>query len=105
MSKLVIVDGNSLANRAFYALPFLTNSKVQPSGAIYGFANLLTKIITDYRPDGIVVAFDHARKTFRTEIYPEYKGTRKPTPVELVSQFPEIKKMLSLFYKKILKTL
>ena len=103
MSKLVIVDGNSLANRAFYALPFLTNSKVQPSGAIYGFANLLTKIITDYRPDGIVVAFDHARKTFRTELYPEYKGTRKPTPVELISQFPEIKKMLSIMNIKVIE--
>ena len=103
MSKLVIVDGNSLANRAFYALPFLTNSKVQPSGAIYGFANLLTKIIVDYRPDGIVVAFDHARKTFRTELYPEYKGTRKPTPIELTSQFPEIKKMLSLMNIKVIE--
>ncbi len=103
MNKLVIVDGNSLANRAFYALPFLTNSKVQPSGAIYGFANLVTKIITDYRPDGIVVAFDHARKTFRTEIYPDYKGTRKPTPIELTSQFPEIKKMLSLMKIKVIE--
>lgn len=96
MGKLVIVDGNSLANRAYYALPFLTNSKAQPSGAIYGFANILIKIITDYSPDGIVVAFDHARKTFRTEMYAEYKGTRKPTPPELISQFPLIKDMLSL---------
>jgi len=96
MSKLVIVDGNSLANRAFYALPFLTNSKVQPSGAVYGFANLLSKIIVDYRPDGIVVAFDHARKTFRTELYADYKGTRKPTPPELISQFPIIKQMLEI---------
>ena len=96
MTKLVIVDGNSLANRAFYALPFLTNSKVEPSGAIYGFANLLSKIIVDYRPDGIVVAFDHGRKTFRTELYAEYKGTRKPTPPELLSQFPVIKKMLEI---------
>ena len=96
MKKLVIVDGNSLANRAFYALPFLTNSKVEPSGAVYGFANLLSKIITDYRPDGIVVAFDHARKTFRNELYEEYKGTRKPTPPELLSQFPVIKQMLEI---------
>ncbi len=103
MSKLVIVDGNSLANRAFYALPFLTNSKVEPSGAIYGFANLLSKIIVDYRPDGIVVAFDHARKTFRNDIYAEYKGTRKPTPPELISQFPIIKEMLGIMNIKVVE--
>ncbi len=103
MSKLVIVDGNSLANRAFYALPFLTNSKVEPSGAVYGFANLLSKIIVDYRPDGIVVAFDHARKNFRTDLYAEYKGTRRPTPPELLSQFPEIKKMLGLMNIKVIE--
>lgn len=103
MSKLVIVDGNSLANRAFYALPFLTNSKVEPSGAIYGFANLLSKIIVDYQPDGIVVAFDHARKTFRNEIYAEYKGTRKPTPPELISQFPKIKEMLGIMNIKVVE--
>lgn len=103
MTKLVIIDGNSLANRAFYALPFLTNSKVEPSGAVYGFANLLTKIIVDYRPDGIVVAFDHARHTFRNNIFEEYKGTRKPTPPELISQFPVIKKMLETMEIKVIE--
>lgn len=96
MTKLLIVDGNSLANRAFYALPFLTNSKVQPSGAVYGFVNLITKIITDYRPDGIVVAFDHARKTFRNDIFEGYKANRRPTPPELISQFPVIKELLGI---------
>ena len=92
--KLLIVDGNSLANRAFYALPFLSNHSGQPSGAIFGFANILIKVIHIEKPTHIVIAFDHARKTFRNELYPEYKMQRKATPVELVSQFPLIKKML-----------
>jgi len=103
MTKLLIVDGNSLANRAFYALPFLTNSKVEPSGAVYGFANLLSKMIVDYRPDGIVVAFDHARKTFRNDIYKDYKANRKATPPELLSQFPIIKKMLQTMNIKVIE--
>lgn len=94
MKRIFLIDGNSLANRAFYALPFLTNLKGEPSGAVYGFANLLIKLIVDEKPDDIIVAFDHARKTFRNEIYEEYKGTRKPTPPELISQFPIIKEML-----------
>lgn len=92
--KLLIVDGNSLANRAFYALPFLSNHSGQPSGAIFGFANILIKVIHSEKPTHIVIAFDHARKTFRNELYPEYKMQRKATPVELVSQFPLIKQML-----------
>ena len=69
MKRIFLIDGNSLANRAFYALPFLTNLKGEPSGAVYGFANLLIKLIVDEKPDDIIVAFDHARKTFRNEIY------------------------------------
>lgn len=95
MKRIFLVDGNSLANRAFYALPFLTNLKGEPSGAVYGFANLLIKLITDEKPDDIIVAFDHARKTFRNNIFAEYKGTRKPTPPELISQLPIIKEMLN----------
>lgn len=94
MSKLLIIDGNSIANRAFYALPFLSNQKGEPSGAVYGFANILIKIIQDENPTHIVVAFDHARKTFRNEVYSEYKMQRKQTPSELLSQFPVIKRML-----------
>lgn len=94
MKKFLIVDGNSLANRAFYAMPYLSNIKAQPSGAIFGFANILIKLITEQKPDYIAVAFDHARKTFRNEIYSEYKGTRKETPEDLRKQFPFIKEML-----------
>ena len=95
MKKFLIVDGNSLANRAFYAMPYLSNIKAQPSGAIFGFANILIKLITEQKPDYIAVAFDHARKTFRNEIYADYKGTRKETPPDLKKQFPFIKEMLS----------
>lgn len=92
--RTLLIDGNSLANRAFYALPFLTTPKGKPSGAVFGFMNILVKIISEERPDGILVAFDHARKTFRNEIFKDYKATRKETPSELISQFPEIKKLL-----------
>ena len=95
MKKIIIIDGNSLANRAFYAMPYLTNRKKQPSGAVFGFANIVTKLIAEQRPDFIAVAFDHARKTFRNEIYAEYKGTRKETAPDLIFQFGIIKEMLN----------
>lgn len=96
MEKFIIIDGNSLANRAFYAMPYLTNSKKQPSGAVFGFANLLIKLICEQKPKYLAVAFDHARKTFRNNIYEDYKGGRKETPPELLSQFPVIKQMLDI---------
>ncbi len=96
MDKLLIIDGNSIANRAFYALPFLSNHKGEPTGAVYGFANILIKTIQVYKPTHIAVAFDHARKTFRNQIYADYKGTRKPTPPELTAQFPVVKQMLKI---------
>ena len=96
MNKLLIIDGNSIANRAFYALPFLSNHEGKPTGAVFGFANILIKVLTETKPSHLVVAFDHARKTFRNEIYSEYKTQRKPTPNELVLQFPVIKEMLNV---------
>lgn len=101
MKKLFIIDGNSLANRAFYALPYLSNRNKQPSGAVFGFANILVKIISEQRPDYVAVAFDHARKTFRNDIYADYKGTRKDTPPDLRSQFPVIKEMLKIMGVKL----
>lgn len=94
MKKILLIDGNSLANRAFYALPFLTDPQGRASGAVFGFTNILCKMITEERPDGIIVAFDHARQTFRNNIYAEYKGNRKATPPELIAQFPLIKDLL-----------
>ena len=95
MDKTLIIDGNSIANRAFYALPFLMNQQGQPSGAVFGFANILIKIILDLKPNKIAVAFDHSRQTFRNKIYSEYKAQRKETPKELIEQFPVIKEMLT----------
>ena len=95
MDKFLIVDGNSIANRAFYAMPYLSNREGKPSGAVYGFANILIKLILQEKPSHIAVAFDHARKTFRNDIYADYKGQRKPAPPELIAQFPLIKDMLS----------
>ena len=95
MDKFVIIDGNSLINRAFYALPLLTNSRGEFSNGVYGFANLLIKAILDIQPKYIAVALDYAHKTFRNKIFENYKGTRKPTPPELKSQFPILRKMLS----------
>lgn len=94
MEKLLIVDGNSLANRAFYALPPLSNKNGEFSNAIYGFVNLLIKFINEHSPTKIAVAFDHSRNTFRKEMYTDYKGTRKEMPIELRSQMPVIKDIL-----------
>ena len=94
MNKFLIIDGNSLIYRAYYALPFLSNSKGQYTGAIFGFLNMFTKVLEEYNPTHVVVAFDFAHKTFRNDIFKDYKGTRKPTPPELVSQFPILKKIL-----------
>lgn len=101
MKKIIIVDGNSLANRAFYAMPYLSNRNKQPSGAVFGFANLIVKLIVEQKPDYFAVAFDHARQTFRNEIYKDYKGTRKETPPDLLAQFPVIKQMLQIMGIKI----
>ena len=91
----VIIDGNSLINRAFYALPLLTNDKGEYSNAVYGFCNMLIKMITDKKPDHIVVAFDYGKKNFRHKLYEEYKGTRKATPDELRGQFAILKNILN----------
>ena len=80
MNKLLIIDGNSLIFRAYYTLPYLSDTKGQPTGAIFGFLNMFLKVIAEYQPTHVAVAFDHARKTFRNKIFAEYKGTRKETP-------------------------
>ena len=81
--KLVIIDGNSLINRAFYALPQLANAEGVISNGVFGFATILVKIITEIKPKYICVALDYGKHTFRTDMYAEYKGTRKGTPEEL----------------------
>ena len=90
-----------MANRAFYAMPYLSNRQKQPSGAVFGFANILVKLIADHRPDYVAVAFDHARKTFRNDIFADYKGTRGETPDDLRKQFPVIKQMCEIIGIKV----
>ena len=94
MDKFVIIDGNNLMFRAFYALPQMANFDGEISNGVFGFTNMLVKIIKEIEPKYIAVTFDIAKKNFRHEQFAEYKGTRKPTPVELVSQFPIVKELL-----------
>ena len=93
--KLVLVDGHSILNRAFYGMPDLTNSAGVHTGAVYGFLNILFKILDEEKADYLSVAFDVHAPTFRHETYKEYKGTRKPMPEELREQVPLIKKVLA----------
>ena len=86
--KFLVIDGSSLLHRAFFALPPLTNRNGVPTGAVYGLCNMLVKLMEEVQPKYMAVAFDKSRKSFRTEMYPDYKGQRKPTPPELKSQFP-----------------
>ena len=92
--KLVLVDGHSILNRAFYGMPDLTNAAGVHTGAVFGFLNILFKILDEEKADYLTVAFDVHAPTFRHEIYKEYKGTRKPMPAELREQVPLIKKVL-----------
>ena len=94
MEKFLIIDGNNLAFRAYYALPFLTNSSGQPTGAVFGFMNMFLKVLEECQPTYILVAFDFSRKTFRNQIFADYKGTRSETPEDLRSQFPILKTLL-----------
>ena len=92
--KLVLVDGHSILNRAFYGMPDLTNAAGVHTGAVYGFLNILFKILDEEKADYLTVAFDVHAPTFRHETYKEYKGTRKPMPEELREQVPLVKKVL-----------
>ena len=94
MSKLVLVDGHSILNRAFYGVPDLTNAAGLHTNAIYGFLNILFKILDEESPDYLTVAFDVKAPTFRHEMYEAYKGTRKPMPEELREQVPVMKEVL-----------
>ena len=101
MKKVLILDGNSLAFRAFYALPLLTTSEGKYTNALYGFTNMLFKMKEVINPDYIFAAFDRKAPTFRHLEYKDYKAGRKKMPSELVEQFPRIKEMLSIMNIKI----
>ena len=92
--KLVLIDGHSILNRAFYGMPALTNSQGRPTGAVYGFLNILFKILEEEKPQYLAVAFDLHAPTFRHKMYEAYKGTRKPMPEELREQVPVMKEVL-----------
>ncbi len=93
--KIVLIDGHSILNRAFYGLPDLTNSEGLHTNAIYGFLNIMFKILEEERPEYLTVAFDVHAPTFRHEMYKEYKGTRKPMAEELREQVPVMKEVLA----------
>ena len=92
--KFLVIDGSSLIHRAFFALPPLMTKQGLHTGAVYGLCNMLLKLLGDLQPAYMAVAFDKSRKTFRTELYADYKGQRKPTPSELSEQFPLAMKVL-----------
>ncbi|MDE6189089.1 MAG: DNA polymerase I [Clostridia bacterium] len=95
MDRLILLDSNSLINRAYYALPNLTNHEGQYTGAIFGYLNMLVKIIGTYNPTHVIATFDRKAPTFRKAMYEGYKATRKPMPHELASQLEPLKEILS----------
>lgn len=93
--KILLIDGHSILNRAFYGLPDLTNSEGKHTGAVYGFLNILFRTIEEEKPQYLTVAFDLKAPTFRHKMFDAYKGTRKPMPEELREQVPLIKEVLT----------
>ncbi|CAN7173291.1 DNA polymerase I [Peribacillus frigoritolerans] len=98
--KLVLIDGNSIAYRAFFALPLLNNDKGVHTNSVYGFTMMLNRILEEEKPTHILVAFDAGKTTFRHESFKEYKGGRQKTPPELSEQFPFIRELLDCFQIK-----
>ena len=91
-NNLILIDGSGYIFRAYYALPPMTNPEGIPINAVYGFMNMMVKLVDDFKPKNIAVAFDFARETFRNEIYPDYKSNRTTPPEDLIPQFSLIKK-------------
>ena len=94
MSKIILLDSNSLINRAFYALPPLENKKGVFTNAIFGYLSMLARLIVDHNPTHVCAVFDLKAPTFRHKQYDQYKATRKPMPSELASQMPILKEIL-----------
>lgn len=92
--KLLVIDGNSILNRAFYGVRMLTTKDGKFTNGIFGFMNILLGMLEEYKPDSVAAAFDVKSPTFRHEMYDAYKGTRKPAPSELIEQFPTLKELL-----------
>lgn len=103
MNKLLLIDGNSIMNRAFYGIPDMTTNDGRHTNAIYGFLNIILKVIEEEQATHICVAFDLKKKTFRHEMYGAYKGTRKGMPEELHEQMPRIKEILQAMHIRIVE--
>ncbi len=96
--KLMILDGNSIINRAFYGVGYLSAQSGQPTGAIYGFLNIMQSLLDEEKPEALAVAFDEKGPTFRHNAYEGYKATRKPMPDDLASQMPILKEILAAMH-------
>ena len=104
MKKLLLVDGNSMLFRAYYATAYsgqrMTSSSGLPTNAIFGFTNMLQKALEEVSPEAVMVAFDAGKHTFRHELYADYKGGRQETPDDLIPQFQMVRDMLDAFNVK-----
>lgn len=94
MSKLLLIDGNSILNRAYFALPALNDDEGRNVNSVFGFVNILVKVLHDYQPDKLLVAFDKHGHNFRKDIYPDYKANRKGMPDDLAQQIPILHELL-----------
>ena len=101
--KIVLIDGHSILNRAFFGVPPLTNSEGRQTNAVYGFLNIMFKILDEEKPDYLTVAFDRSEPTFRHQMFDAYKGTRKPMAQELREQVPVMKEVLQAMGIKIVE--
>lgn len=101
MEKIVLIDGNSLLNRAFYATPVFTTKDGLPTNGVFGFVKLILKILSDKKPTHLAVAFDLHAPTFRHKMYTDYKAGRKPMPDDLAAQVPVLKEVLRLMNVRI----
>ena len=101
--KIVLIDGHSILNRAFYGVPDLTNSEGLHTNAVYGFLNIMFKILDEEKPEYLTVTFDVHAPTFRHEMFADYKGTRKPMAEELRQQVPVIKDVLRAMHIEVIE--
>ncbi|HQH51235.1 MAG TPA: DNA polymerase I [Candidatus Hydrogenedentes bacterium] len=101
--KLFLIDGSAFAYRSFYAIRGLTDSRGRPTNAVFGFARMLAKLLREHEPDYVAVAFDAQGKTFRNDLYPEYKANREEIPEDLAAQFPFIDRVVEAFSLPILR--
>ena len=96
-NRLILIDGSGYIFRAYYALPPMSRKDGTPVNAVFGFTNMLVKLIEDYSNEKLIVIFDAARENFRNKIYPQYKAYRGETPEDLIPQFDLIKKSVQAF--------